>query len=248
MLYTVNEVANLTGVTVKALYHYHKINLLIPCQISEAGYRFYSLNELERLQQILFYRELDFSLNDIKKALEGEPSRQLGLANQYELLSARRQRLECLLKTLEESIILTKKGESMNSKAMFQGLNQAEWENALSAQNDYLKDKYDYDMLANKKIQVEDLNEKATESQHFLQSLSAALKSSWAVTDEKLHDLIEKHLEFLNSHGITIDAKSFVSQTRFFLEDDFHRNMLERQQPGLCYYLCIAAETYASSK
>ena len=177
-----------------------------------------------------------------------EPSRQLGLANQYELLSARRQRLECLLKTLEESIFLTKKGESMNSKAMFQGLNQAEWENALSEQNDYLKGKYDYDMLANKEIQAEDLNEKATESQQFLQSLSAALKNGWAVTDEKLHDLIEKHLNFLNSHGLTIDAKSFVSQTRFFLEDDFHRNMLETQQPGLCYYLCFAAETYASLK
>ncbi|EGW37930.1 TipAS antibiotic-recognition domain-containing protein [Desulfosporosinus sp. OT] len=103
-------------------------------------------------------------------------------------------------------------------------------------------------MLANKEIQVEDLNEKATESRQFLQSLSDAHKNGWAVTDEKLHDLIEKHLNFLNSHGLNIDAKSFVSQTRFFLEDDFHRNMLERQQLGLCYYLCIAAETYASLK
>lgn len=91
MLYTVKEVANLTGVTVKTLYHYHKIGLLKPCRISDVGYRIYGVKELERLQQILFYRELDFSLKDIKKALEDEPSRQLCLTNQYELLIARRQ-------------------------------------------------------------------------------------------------------------------------------------------------------------
>jgi DNA-binding transcriptional MerR regulator len=59
MLYTVNEVA-----TVKTLHHYHKIGLLEPCDISDAGYRLYGNEELERLQQILFYRELDFSLKD----------------------------------------------------------------------------------------------------------------------------------------------------------------------------------------
>lgn len=60
MLYTVKEVSKITKVTVKALHHYHKIGLLLPCKVNEAGYRFYGTKELERLQQILFYRELDF--------------------------------------------------------------------------------------------------------------------------------------------------------------------------------------------
>ncbi|AET66284.1 putative transcriptional regulator [Desulfosporosinus orientis DSM 765] len=94
MLYTVKEAANLTGITVKTLYHYHKIGLLTPQSISDAGYRLYSMKELEQLQRILFFRELDFSLKDIKKVLEDEPSRQLCLTNQYELLYARRQRLD----------------------------------------------------------------------------------------------------------------------------------------------------------
>lgn len=168
MLYTVNEVAQLTGVTVKTLYHYHKIGLLKPCKISEAGYRLYSMQELERLQQILFYRELDFSLKDIHKALKDEPSRQWCLTNQYELLIARRQRLN--------------------------------------------------------------------------------LKNRWAVTDKRLHNVIDAHLAFLNNHGIKIDAKSFVKQTKFFLTDDFHRNMLESQQTGLSNYLSIAAEAFTSAK
>jgi DNA-binding transcriptional MerR regulator len=244
MIYTVNEVANLTGVTVKTLYHYHKIGLLEPYEISDAGYRLYSSNELERLQQILFYRELDFSLKDIKKALEDEPSRLLCLTNQYELLIARSQRLDRVLKTIEKSIALTKKGEAMDKNALFEGLNRDEWENALSEQNEYLKNKYGVNLLA-KDVQVDKLNSKATEAKKFLESMSYALKNHWAITDERLHNLINEHLEFLNAHGTTIDAKSFVGQTKFFLNDEFHRNMLENQQTGLSYYLYIAAEEFA---
>lgn len=136
----------------------------------------------------------------------------------------------------------------MNNQSMFKGLNQNEWESALSEQNEYLKEKYNYDMMAKKEIQVDDLNEKAAEAQQFLFNLSNALKSGWAVTDERLHNLIENHLNFLNTHGTSIDSKSFASQTNFFLEDDFHRNMLETLQPGLCYYLHIAADKFCSIK
>lgn len=59
MLYTVKEVSELSNVTVKTLHHYHKIGLLLPCKASGAGYRLYGTNELERLQEILFFREMD---------------------------------------------------------------------------------------------------------------------------------------------------------------------------------------------
>jgi len=73
--YTVKRVAEMTGVTVKALHHYHKIGLLLPCRVTETGCRLYCESELMRLQQILFYRELDFSLGNIKQALESESDR-----------------------------------------------------------------------------------------------------------------------------------------------------------------------------
>lgn len=139
MLYTVKEVAELAGVTVKTLHHYHKIGLLKPREITDAGYRLYGAEELERLQQILFYRELDFSLSDIQKALEDQPGRLMCLTKQQELLIARRQRLDCLLKTIGESIVLTKKGEVMEKSAMFQGLNADGWNTALAEQVNTLR-------------------------------------------------------------------------------------------------------------
>lgn len=248
MLYTVKDIAKLTGVTVKTLHHYHKIGLLEPCDISEAGYRLYGINELERLQQILFYRELDFSLKDIKTALEDEPSRLSCLTKQQELLFARKQRLERLLKTLDDSIILTRKGEIMDKSAMFQGFNREEWKEALKEQGEHLKKKYDYDMMKENNFEVDEMNEKAKEAQNFMTKVAKALREGWEPRDERLQKILEEHIRFLNNNGIEVDAKTFSMQTRFFLEDDFHRNMLESQQIGFSYYLCIAAEMYAAGK
>ncbi len=68
-MYTVHEVAKLAHTTVKTLHHYHKIGLLIPEEITEAGYRLYGKKGVERLQQILFYKELDFPFKEIKRLL-----------------------------------------------------------------------------------------------------------------------------------------------------------------------------------
>ncbi|EHQ87719.1 MerR family transcriptional regulator [Desulfosporosinus youngiae] len=247
MLYTVKEVAELAGVTIKTLHHYHKKGLLQPSKITNSGYRLYGRTELERLQQILFYRELDFSLNDIKKALEDEPSRLACLSKQQELLIARKQRLDCLLNTINESVVLSRKGAVMDKSSMFQGLNKEEWKDALSEQRQYLEDKYGYNIPEVEEDQVYSMNEQAMEAQQFIGCLKDALNSGRKANDVSIQELLKNHIAFLNSHGHNIDAKSFASQTRFFIDDDFHRSIFENQQIGLSYYLCIAADMYAAS-
>ena len=66
----VSEVAKLTGVTVRTLHYYDEIGLLKPGEVTEAGYRVYNDADLEVLQQILFFRELDFPLEDIRKIMQ----------------------------------------------------------------------------------------------------------------------------------------------------------------------------------
>ena len=246
MLYTVKEVAELAGVTIKTLHYYHKIGLLRPCKITDAGYRLYGEEEFERLQQILFYRELDFSLTDIKAAMEDEPIRLKCLTKQQELLFARRQRLDRLLKTINESITLGKEGKVMDKTKMFQGFNKDEWKEALSDQKGYLKDKYGYDLPEVQEAQVGDMNEQAMEAQQFIISMRDALNNGWKADDKKTQEILKNHFLFLNAHGHKIDAKSFAAQTRFFISDDFHRSMLESQQTGLSYYLCVAADIYVT--
>ena len=66
----ISDVAKLTGVTVRTLHYYDEIGLLKPSEVTQAGYRVYNDTDLEVLQQILFFRELDFSLEDIRKIMQ----------------------------------------------------------------------------------------------------------------------------------------------------------------------------------
>lgn len=243
MSYTVHEVSKLSGVTIKTLYHYQKVGLLMPESVGENGYRYYGDKELKQLQQILFYRELDFSLKNIKKALDNEPDRLCCLNEQYSMLKEREHRLTGILHTLEEAIQQEKKGVAMSKEKMFRGLNKNQWEEALADQNKYLKEKYDYELDVNN-IDVDEMNEKADEAVEFMSYMAASLKNGVSVNDKSISDAIEKHIKFMQEY-MNIDANGFAAQTRFLMSDDFHRQILEGQQTGLSYYICFAAEAYA---
>jgi DNA-binding transcriptional MerR regulator len=94
--------AKLSGVSVRTLHYYDAIELLKPSEIiSETGYRYYDETTLERLQQILFYRELDFPLKEIVKIIDASDySKDEALRKQRELLKLKRKRLDKLIKLI----------------------------------------------------------------------------------------------------------------------------------------------------
>lgn len=95
---TVNEVSRLAGVSVRTLHYYNKIGLLQPSRRTETGYRLYDDTALERLQQILLFRELEFPLKDIKAILDGKDfDRNRALEQQIELLTLKKEHLENLI-------------------------------------------------------------------------------------------------------------------------------------------------------
>ncbi|WP_426445781.1 MerR family transcriptional regulator [Paenibacillus sp. S-38] len=247
MLYTVKETADLSGVTIKALHHYHKIGLLKPREISEAGYRLYGREELERLQEILLYRELDFSLDAIKQILDRDTDRLSILAGQEGMLLDRKRRLEAIIGTLRQSIANLKEGIPMDDKALFKGFETVEaWNEALSGQNHHLKETYGMEPLEAAPADVQEMNEQALEAMTFMNAMAGALREGTKHTDEKVSRWIESHLAFMQKHGHPAAPKDFAAQTQFFLQDDFHLGMLENQQTGLAYYLHAAAQAYAA--
>ncbi len=95
---TVNEVSKLTGVSIRTLQYYDKIGLLKPAEYTEAGYRLYDDAALERLQQILLFRELEFPLKDIKNiVIRSDFDTKKALEQQIELLELRREHIENLI-------------------------------------------------------------------------------------------------------------------------------------------------------
>ncbi len=95
---TVHEVSRMTGVSIRALHYYDQIGLLHPAKSTDAGYRLYDDTELERLQQILLFRELEFPLKEIKKILDSPNfDKNLALDQQITLLKMKKEHLERLI-------------------------------------------------------------------------------------------------------------------------------------------------------
>ena len=102
---TVKQVATLTGVSVRTLQFYDEIDLLRPAQTTAAGYRLYDEQALETLQQILFFKELDFTLKEIKTIMANPQfDKTAAFAKQRELIMLKRDRLDGLLGLLDKLI------------------------------------------------------------------------------------------------------------------------------------------------
>src|SRR5262245_10280245 len=103
--YTVKELARLSGVSVRTLHHYDQIGLLKPAEVGLNGYRYYGREELLRLQQILFHRELEFPLEAIKAVLE-QPQfdRVEALRRHRKTLTAKAGRYRKLIATLDATL------------------------------------------------------------------------------------------------------------------------------------------------
>ena len=108
-MYHIKEAAQLSGVSVKTLHHYDKIGLLVPLK-SENGYRTYSQEDLERLQVILYYKYLGFSLEKIAELLKEERTDLLPhLTRQLDYLTRERQHLDTLISNLAKNHSRTKR-------------------------------------------------------------------------------------------------------------------------------------------
>ncbi|MBE1553059.1 MerR family transcriptional regulator [Sporosarcina limicola] len=118
----VKEVSKLTGVSVRTLHHYDEIGLLVPDDSTEAGYRIYSDENLATLQQILFFRELGFTLAKIKELLTSPTfNRQEAFEMQRTMLLEKRKQLDSMINTIEKTIQHGKGEYTMTNKEKFTG-------------------------------------------------------------------------------------------------------------------------------
>jgi DNA-binding transcriptional MerR regulator len=118
----VGEVAHVAHVTVRTLHHYDEIGLLVPSGRSDAGYRSYSASDLERLQQILLFRELGFTLEAIQQMMD-DPAfdRRKALEAQRAMLIEQKTRTEAILRGVDRALAEMKGERTMSTEEMFEG-------------------------------------------------------------------------------------------------------------------------------
>lgn len=128
-MFTVKQLSKLAGVTPRTLHHYDAIGLLKPSRIGDNGYRYYGEESLLRLQQILFYRELDIPLDEIKQIMGRHDFDVLGaLRSHKEALLKQARRLDRLIQTVDHTIDYLKGDTKMSEKGLFEGFSEEQQE------------------------------------------------------------------------------------------------------------------------
>ena len=129
MAYTIKEIADLAGVTTRTIRYYDEIGLLDPALIGDNGYRYYDQDSLLRLQQILFFRELDVPLKEIR-VMMSRPDFDLlsALDNHRSALQTKVHRLEKLIDTLDKTVASVKGEGTMSDKGVFDGFDESQYE------------------------------------------------------------------------------------------------------------------------
>lgn len=121
----IHELAKLSGVSTRTLRYYDEIGLLVPLKKEDTGYRVYNQQQIDRLQQILFYRELDMPLAQIKEILDSKKFEQLeSLRHHHEALQQRQQHVNRLLETITLTIQSIEEGIIMTNEQKFEAFKQ----------------------------------------------------------------------------------------------------------------------------
>ncbi|MEV5611562.1 MerR family transcriptional regulator [Streptomyces sp. NPDC052225] len=121
MSYSVGQVAGFAGVTVRTLHHYDEIGLLVPSERNHAGHRRYSEQDLDRLQQVLFYRELGFPLDEVQTLLDDpQTDPRAHLKRQHDVLVARIERLQKMADAVEHAMEAQKMGIQLTPEERFE--------------------------------------------------------------------------------------------------------------------------------
>lgn len=125
-MYTVKQLSALAGVSVRTLHYYDEIGLLKPSMIGENGYRYYTDDSLFRLQQILFFREMELGLLQIKEILDAQGFDLVtALQTHRSTLQVKIERLQTLIQTVDTTISHLVGEVNMSKKKIFQGFNEA---------------------------------------------------------------------------------------------------------------------------
>jgi DNA-binding transcriptional MerR regulator len=241
----VSEVANLTGITVRTLHYYDQIGLLKPSQVTESGYRHYSHTDLEKLQQILFFRELDFPLSDIREILSNPAfDREAALQNHRALLLQKRSRIDSLISLVDKTL----KGENdmsfkqfdtsdiENTKKKYAEEARQRW-GTTDAYAEYSEKTKDYDDPHWKLINGEgaDILHRFGEIRH----LDPAGTEAQA--------LVKKWQDFITANFYTCTKPILSCLGEMYIGDDRFTQNIDKHGQGTALFMATAIEIYCKA-
>ena len=240
MSYTVGNVARLAGVTVRTLHHYDEIGLLSPSDRSGAGYRRYDDSDLERLQQIMYYRELEFPLEEIAEILNdpaADPASHL--RRQHELLSERVAKLQKMLNAIEFAMEANKVGINLTPQERFEVFGDFNPDDYAEEVQERWGDSDAYQESARRasRYTKADWQEIKAQGEDWGRRIVTLMDSGAAPDSPEAKELAEEHRQHISQWFYECSYEIQTGLAEMYLADERFMATYEAIKPGLTVFL-----------
>lgn len=242
--YTIHEVAKMADVSVRTLHHYDQIGLLSAVR-SDNGYRKYGEKELLKLQQILFYKELDFSLEQIK-AILAKPNFDISnaLKQHKELLHERIERLNSLINTIDKTILHINKETMITDEDLYAGFSKEQKERYDKEAREKYGDKAVDDSIKKAKGMTKEQFEKSkVEGEAIGKDLAGLMESHKSESDE-VQAVVARHYEWVKLFW-TPNQEAYKGLGDLYVSNPEFKAFYDNYKPGLAEFLKAGMIYYA---
>lgn len=250
MEYTVKQLGELAGVSGRTLRYYDQIDLLKPARTNESGYRIYGPNEVNRLQQILFYRELGVDLRTIKELMESPNfEEKQALLNHREQLLERRKQLDLLIQNVEQTIAALEGGRNMTDREKFVGFKEKLIRDNEAKYGKEVREKYGDEVVDASNAKLMGLSEEEYAEQEkvateILESLAAAVgkEDPQGAAGQRIAEL---HRKWLSYFWPTYSKEAHAGLAAMYVADERFTAYYDQHKEGSAQFLRDAIVAYA---
>lgn len=248
MAYTVGEVAAVAKVSVRALHHYDEIGLLEPSGRSDAGYRLYSDSDLERLQEVLFFKEIGFGLDEIRDLIQDPRyDRREALEVQRDLIADQAARYRAMLGLIDKTLTAMEGGIAMSKEEMFEVFGEFD----PSEYEDEAKDRWgDTDAYRESTRRArgyskEDWRRFKSEGDDINQAIISLMDQGVPADDARAMDAVDRAREQIDTWFYPCSRAMHAELGKMYVADPRFTATYEKMHAGMAQYMCDATAANA---
>ncbi|WP_239616645.1 MerR family transcriptional regulator [Cohnella mopanensis] len=252
MEYTVQKLAQLAGVSTRTLRYYDVIGILKPARINSSGYRIYGQQEVDRLQQILFYRELEVSLEEIREILTSPQfDAESALRKHRDNLLAKRQQLDALLANIDLTLASREGNLTMSDKQKFEGFKQKLIDDNDRKYGAEIRAKYGEDQIAKANQKIKGMTEQQyDEVEQLAAKIHATLAEAFATGNpagELAQTAADLHRQWLTFYWDSYSKEAHAGVAQMYVDDERFTAYYDKDQPGVAQFLRDAVLIYTGT-
>ncbi|MCM3403729.1 MerR family transcriptional regulator [Cytobacillus oceanisediminis] len=253
MEYTVQKLAQMAGVSSRTLRYYDEIGILKPARTNSSGYRIYGQQEVDRLQQILFYRELGISLDQIKEIISAPAFDAADALKEHrEKLLEKRKQLDLLITNVEKTIASAEGRTTMSDKEKFEGFKKKMIEDNEEQYGKEIREKYGDETVDKSNAKLMNMTQEEHEAVTKLaEEVNTALAEAMQTGDpagELAQKAADLHKQWITFYWSKYSKEAHAGLAEMYVADERFKAYYDKIRPGAAEFLRDAINIYTGQQ